>query len=77
MAYPIDMDGAGFPAGAMADIDRELHHSEAILEKIFPEAGCCLAVQFGFCGQVKHDIQPHQRIFAYGGERGHGEGKAG
>lgn len=64
VADAIDVDGTRFMAGAVANIDGKLKHAEAILQQVFAKAGGGFPLGFGLDGEVEHDVEPHEGVFA-------------
>lgn len=60
--YSLYMHLGIFPAGAMAQVNAELKHIEAVGHDILSEFGVNLPVFFGFSRQVKKYEYPHDAI---------------
>jgi len=61
--YTADMHLGVFHAGAMAHVDRELKHGEAVLAQVVAKKGVVLLVFLCLGGQVEENKNPHYAIF--------------
>jgi hypothetical protein len=54
--------GSRFIAGAMTDVDRELHHREPVFQQVFPKPRCRFSLDFCFDWQIKEAVEPHECV---------------
>ena len=62
--YAFHVDIGILHAGAMAQIDGKLKHSEAVLLQLLAEGGIRFPLLLGLGGKVEEHKNPHDAVFA-------------